>query len=89
MHALEAKTEKDIDTDYIPEVTDWSGAVVGKFYRPVKKQVTIRIDADVLAWFKSKGGKYHAALLAIATGLLFELGERTLIPAHLRESRKP
>lgn len=34
-------------------------------------------------------GAIPAALLAIATELLFELGERALIPAHLRELRKP
>lgn len=26
-----------------------------EFFRPVKKQTTVRIDADVLAWLKSKG----------------------------------
>jgi len=30
--------------------------VVGRFYRPVKETVTIRLDADVLDWLK-KGGK--------------------------------
>ena len=37
----------DIDTSDIPEVKDWSGAVVGKFYRPIKEQVCLRLDADV------------------------------------------
>jgi uncharacterized protein (DUF4415 family) len=36
--------------------------VVGKFYRPVKQQVTLRIDADVLAWFKGQGEKYQTAV---------------------------
>jgi uncharacterized protein (DUF4415 family) len=56
---LAAMREDDIDTSDIPERLDWSKAVVGKFYRPVKQQVTLRIDADVLAWFKAKGGKYQ------------------------------
>jgi uncharacterized protein (DUF4415 family) len=59
---LAAMREEDIDTSDIPEVTDWSGAVTGKFYRPVKQQVTLRIDADVLAWFKAQGGKYQSEL---------------------------
>ncbi len=46
----------------VPEITDWSGAVVGKFYRPVKQQVTLCIDADVLACFKSQGDKYQTAM---------------------------
>jgi len=61
---LAALADRDIDTSDIPEITDWSKAVVGKFYRPVKKQVTLRIDADVLAWFKAHGGKYQSALNA-------------------------
>jgi uncharacterized protein (DUF4415 family) len=46
--------DEDIDlTDPdAPEIVDWTGAERGKFYRPVKKQTTIRIDADVLEWFK-------------------------------------
>ena len=64
MKRLAAMRDEDIDTSDIPEVTDWSGATVGKFYRPVKKQVTLRIDADVLAWFKAQGGKYQTALNA-------------------------
>lgn len=62
LQALAAKAERDIDTEDMPEVTDWSDAVIGKFYRPVKKQVTIRIDADVLAWFRSPGGQYQTEI---------------------------
>lgn len=32
---------------------------VGKFYRPVKQQISLRVDADVLAWFRSRGGRYQ------------------------------
>ena len=52
LQALAAMTDDTIDTSDAPEVTDWSGAVQGRFYRPVKQQVTIRIDADVLEYFK-------------------------------------
>lgn len=62
LNRLAALPDSDIDTSDIPEVTDWSGAEVGKFYRPVKKQVTLRIDADVLDWFKARGGKYQTAV---------------------------
>ena len=60
--ALAAKREQDIDTSDIPEIRNWRGAEMGKFYRPVKKSVTIRLDADVLAWFKARGGKYQTTL---------------------------
>lgn len=54
--------DDEIDTSDIPEVTDWTVAEVGKFYRPVKKQVTLRLDADMLAWFKSQGNKYQTRI---------------------------
>lgn len=60
--ALSRKREEDIDTSDIPEVRDWSGAVVGKFYRPLKEAVSIRVDADVLAWFKGQGPGYQTKI---------------------------
>ena len=42
----------DIDTRSIREVRDWSGAKRGVFFRPMKQQLTLRLDADVVAWFK-------------------------------------
>lgn len=39
----------------LPEIREWSKAVVGKFYRPIKKPLTIRVDGDVLAWLKAQG----------------------------------
>lgn len=32
---------------------------VGRFYRPIKQLVSLRVDADVLAWFRSRGKKYQ------------------------------
>ena len=32
---------------------------VGRFYLPVKQQISLRVDADVLAWFRSQGKKYQ------------------------------
>lgn len=52
--ALDELADEDIDLSDIPETTDWTGAVRGKFYRPVKQQITLRIDADVIAWFKAQ-----------------------------------
>jgi uncharacterized protein (DUF4415 family) len=60
--ALAQKREEDIDTSDIPEVKDWSGAVVGKFYRPPKEAVSIRLDADILVWFKGQGSGYQTRI---------------------------
>ena len=65
--ALAKMPDSAIDTSDIPEITDWSKAQVGRFYRPIKQPVTIRLDADVIAWFKRDcaaipdGGKQGAA----------------------------
>ena len=52
LDALAARRDDQIDTSEMPEVSDWSGAKRGLFYRPIKQQLTLRIDADVVAWFK-------------------------------------
>ncbi len=59
---IAAMSDKDIDFSDIPEVTDWSGAVRGGFYRPVKQAVTIRLDADVIDWFRSQGDGYQTRM---------------------------
>jgi uncharacterized protein (DUF4415 family) len=59
LERLAAAPEADIYTSDIPEVTDWSGAVRGGLYRPRKEAITIRVDADVLTWFRghAEGGR--------------------------------
>jgi uncharacterized protein (DUF4415 family) len=57
--AIAAKTDATIDFSGMPEVLDWSGAEVGKFYRPTKRPVTIRLDDDVIDWLKSYGRGYQ------------------------------
>jgi len=54
IEALTKLSDDDIDTADIPEVRDWNGARRGLFYRPVKRQLTLRLDADIIAWFRSK-----------------------------------
>ena len=53
--APEAMPDNTIDILDIPEAEDWSGALRGRFYKPRKLQKTLRVDADVLAWFESQG----------------------------------
>jgi uncharacterized protein (DUF4415 family) len=60
--ALPALRDEEIDLTDLPEVLDWSGAVVGKYYRPIKKSLTIRLDADVLAWLKAQGRGYQTRI---------------------------
>jgi len=64
LRQLAEQPEETVDTSDIPEVKDWSKAHRGRFYRPIKHQVTLRIDADLLAWFRSQGGKYQTRINA-------------------------
>lgn len=56
LKALSAMGDDEIDTSDMPEVKDWSKARRGALYRPLKKSLTVRFDADVIEWFKSHGG---------------------------------
>jgi uncharacterized protein (DUF4415 family) len=53
LQSLAALADQAIDTSDVPEVLDWTGARRGLFYRPVKQQLTLRLDADLIAWFKA------------------------------------
>jgi len=64
LEALAAMPDDQIDTSDIPEVTDWSGARRGVFYRPIKEQVTLRLDADLLHHFRSQGEGYQTRINA-------------------------
>jgi uncharacterized protein (DUF4415 family) len=72
--ALAAKPESEIDCSDLPATTeqDWQGARRGQFYRPVKKQLTVRIDADVLEWLKSQGKGYQRRLNAILRSAMLD-----------------
>ena len=73
---MEALPEDQIDTSDAPELLDWSDARRGVFYRPVKQQITLRIDADVIAWFKARarGGRGYQTDI---NGALREYVQRT------------
>lgn len=64
---LAALPDASIDTSDIPELSDdaWRAGVRGRFYKPVKQQITARVDADVLEWLKSQGKGYQGRLNAI------------------------
>lgn len=68
---LAAMRDEDIDLSDIPPLdeTFWANAVRGKFYRPVKKQVTLRLDADILDWFKANQGGARGYQTAINAAL--------------------
>ena len=54
----------------------WEGAVIGKYYRPIKTQISFRIDNDVLAWLKSQGEGHLSRI-------------NRILREHMEAARKP
>ena len=56
---------------------DWSEAVRGEFYRPVKQAVSLRLDADVITWLKKDGQGYQTRVnQMLRERMLEELNQR-------------
>jgi uncharacterized protein (DUF4415 family) len=65
LQKLASRPDREIDLTDIPEIRQIpSDAVIGKFYRPKKTIVTIRLDADVVAWIKASGEGYQTRINA-------------------------
>jgi len=72
--ALAALPDREIDTSDIPELPPaaWTDAVRGRFYRPVKQAVSMRLDADVVAWLKQRGKGYQTRANSILRQRMLE-----------------
>lgn len=72
--ALAAKPDSEIDYSDIPPLTAdfWRGAVRNPFYRPVKRQLTVRLDADVVAWLRLQGKGYQTRLNGLLRAAMLE-----------------
>ena len=67
LKVLSQISDDAIDYSDIPQLSAdfWQNAVRGKFYRPVKTQTSVRIDADVIDWLKGQGKGYQTRMNAI------------------------
>lgn len=76
MKKPDAGKDKAIDYSDIPELdeTFWKNAVIE--YPERKKPVTLRLDADILEWFRSTGKGYQTRINAVL---------RSYYEAHNRE----
>lgn len=66
------------------EVIDWRGAEVGKFYRPPKMPVTMRLDAKLIEWLKSYGPGYQTK-----ANLLLRHAMSTTQASKITSKRRP
>jgi len=79
LNAVAAMPDREIDTSESPEVQDWKGAVRGALYRPVKRLTSLRLDADLLEWFRRGGEGYQTRINAAL---------REYVERHQRQERR-
>jgi len=56
----------------IPPLPEWPG-----YYRPIKKPITLRLDADVLAWFQRQGRGYQTRINRALRKLMLDARKRS------------
>jgi len=79
LRVLAKRPDSEIDFSDLPPLSEdfWQDAVRGRFYKPVKKATSVRIDMDVLDWLKKQGKGYQTKINLI------------LRDAMLRSMRQP
>src|SRR5256886_3773296 len=94
IRAIAAKRDQDIDFSDVPPILDWSGAEIGKFYRPKKKPVTMRLDSDVIAWLKADGRGYQTKANWLLRNAMLHFtkepstSRRNMVPGAVRPERR-
>jgi uncharacterized protein (DUF4415 family) len=78
---IDAMTDDDIDFSDIPEVTPemFARAVLRRNFKPIprKKQLTLRIDSDVVDWYKKQGRGYQTRINALLRAYMKEHRRKT------------
>ncbi len=72
---LDAMTDAEIDFSDIPEVTPemFAQGVVRRGLKPItKRQLTLRLDSDVVEWFKKQGSGYQTQMNALLRAYMTE-----------------
>lgn len=71
---IAARPDEEIDFSEIPPLKEsfWKNAVPNPFYRPVKQQLTVRLDADVVAWLRQQGSGYQTRLNRVLREAMLE-----------------
>lgn len=72
--ALASMPDDKIDYSDIPPLKErfWKHAVRNPFYRPVKQQLTVRLDADVVAWLREQGKGYQTRINALLRAAMLD-----------------
>jgi uncharacterized protein (DUF4415 family) len=81
--------DDQIDTSDIPELplSAWKDAVRGKFYRPVEQAVSMRLDADIIAWVKKPGKDYQTRANRILRQRMLQKAKQARARAESKSKR--
>ncbi len=80
LESLSTMPDELIDYSDIPPLPDefWKNAACSPMHRPVKQQITVRIDKDVIAWFKMQGRGYQTRINKILrSAMISEIKRRS------------
>jgi uncharacterized protein (DUF4415 family) len=68
------RPDSEIDFSDIAALKEsfWKNAVRNPFYRPVKQQLTVRLDADVVSWLRRQGKGYQTRLNRVLREAMLE-----------------
>ena len=85
---LDAMTEEEIMRTSPPELANlpddfWDGAVL--VYPPGKEPISLRVDEDVLAWFRKNGPGYQSRMNAVLRKFMTAMQRKA--PARKRRSK--
>ena len=71
---LAKRPDAEIDFSDMPPLNEsfWRNAVRNPFYRPVKRQLTLRLDADIVAWLRRQGKGYQTRLNSVLREAMLE-----------------
>jgi len=87
---LAERPDSEIDFSDIPPLKQsfWDNAVRNPFYRPLKQQLTVRLDADVVAWLRQHGKGYQTRLnRMLREAMLKNIGTSAASRSPAREGR--
>ena len=79
LEALNTMPDDAIDYSDIARLPDefWRNATCSPLHRPLKQQITMRIDKDVVTWFKAQGKGYQTRInLILRSAMIGEIKKR-------------
>jgi uncharacterized protein (DUF4415 family) len=81
---IDAMKDEDIDFSDIPEITPemFARAVLRRNFKPIprKKQLTLRVDSDVVDWYKKQGPGYQTRINSLLRAYMKEHAKRDVPP---------